>query len=210
MTDSGKAFFTRDGMEIIPPSKNNDACAFLSEKYFSITIKTDTLIDNRNAGVYHSGIVRLGGKYILPPVYDKIELVRGAFTAKSGNVFFLFDTLGKKISETPFTQIVTVTFKDSLLAKNLYVVKDTSGKYGIINYNRKEIVNNEYDLIDPVNYGLFIVTKDGNKGLLDQDGNVVVECIYNDITYNKKAGVYSLYSDSGILYVGGNGVKYFQ
>ena len=63
----------------------------------------------------------------------------------------------------------------------LKVSKD--GKYGLINFNGKELLPCEYDTIEPIKYlkNSLVTNKADKKGLVDNSGNVIIENEYADI-----------------------------
>ena len=57
------------------------------------------------------------------------------------------------------------------------------GKYGLINYSGKKLLEAEYDNINPI-YGIensLIIEKDGKLGLCDDTGNIIIETKYKKI-----------------------------
>lgn len=99
---------------------------------------------------------------------------------------------------------VDKSYKDiSYIGNSKLLVKEKSGfldyKYGIINYEHKEIVPIKYDSLKYSN-GLFISKLNGYYGLLDEDGNIYAKCDNDKISvlenvfvlkYGKKYGMVS-------------------
>ena len=58
-----------------------------------------------------------------------------------------------------------------------------NGKYGLINFNGKELLATEYETIEPIKFlkNSLITTKDGKKGLVDNSGNVIIENKFEEI-----------------------------
>lgn len=85
--------------------------------------------------------------------YDNVEAIQNI--DKSTNVFF--DEKALKVSK--------------------------NGKYGLINYNGKELLECEYDSIEPIKYikNSFVTVKDNKKGLVDNSGTIIIENKYANI-----------------------------
>lgn len=64
---------------------------------------------------------------------------------------------------------------------NDLIVKQTDGKYGLIDTNGSEIIPCDYDNISNLKNGYATISKDKKCGLIDENGKIIIPCIYQNI-----------------------------
>lgn len=142
------------------------------------------------------GVINSKGETIIEPTYTEMIQIPD----KTKKVFICtydvnYDTntyKSKAINEkdeTIFSQYETVEAITNIDEdNNLSIEKDIlkvkkNGKYGIINFEGKEILSCEYEEIKALENvkNSLITVKNGSKGLVDTKGNVIIENEYKDI-----------------------------
>ena len=138
----------------------------------------DTLKVSRN-GKY--GLINFSGKEILPCEYDSIETIKylknSLVTSKDGKKG-LVDNGGDVIISNDYSDIEALTDR----YENGYIVKDDKNKYGLINYNKKQILECKYDEIKHVAGGNMYVVKEGDSlNLINEEGEIVLKNRFEDV-----------------------------
>ncbi len=128
------------------------------------------------------GLINFLGRELLSCEYDSINSLEGVknslITVKDGK-YGLVDNSGNIIIENIYTEIKPLTDK----YEDGYIVKDENGKYGLINYNKKQLLKCEYDEIQNVyGSGLYVVKSNGIVKLLNSDGDTKLENKFNKVT----------------------------
>ena len=121
------------------------------------------------------GLINFSGKELLDCTYDDITPLKGVknslVTRKDGK-YGLVDNNGNVIIENNYTEIVALTNK----YEDGYIVKDGNGNRGLINYNKKQVLECKYSEIQNVyGSGLYAVKENGNTKLVNSDGQVKLE-----------------------------------
>lgn len=153
-------------------------------------------------GLY--GLINFNGKELLPCEYSEItplEKVTKSFVTVKDGKKGLVDNSGSIIIENGYTDIKPLTNK----YEDGYVVKNDNGKFGLINYNTKQVLECKYSEISSVTGSNMYVVKDGQEvQLLSQDGTVLLKdkfkeaiSIDNSNIIIKSNGKYGLISSSG-------------
>lgn len=144
------------------------------------------------------GLINYQGKEVLPLEYEKIEAVKGienAFLIQKDGKFGIADNEGKIILNPQYMEITNLGTDN----KSGYIIKDDSGKYGIIDYSKNVILENKYDNIDKT-YGndLYVVTVGGAKKIVNKSGEDILTQGFDDIKAILKT------KDEGIIYKKGD------
>lgn len=129
------------------------------------------------------GLIDFSGNEVLVADYDEISSLNGitkVLIVKKDGSYGLFNTSSKMLTLNPiYAEIVAFgsTYNDG------YIVKDGSGKYGLLSSDGKVILENKYDGIKKgTGSSDKFVVKDGVKTkLIDKDGNTVLETGFDDI-----------------------------
>ncbi len=152
------------------------------------------------------GLINLNGKELIAPEYTSIyplkNVSRSFVTEKDGKKG-LIDNSGSIIIENLYTEISPLTNK----YEDGYIVKDENGKYGLINYNKKQILECKYSQIMNI-FGsdMYVVKENEDVKLVTAKGetkltNKFTEAVSIDnsnliIKENNKYGVISAEGDT--------------
>lgn len=110
------------------------------------------------------------------------------------------DNSGNIITEPTYSDVQALTDK----YEDGYIVKNSKGLYGVINYNKKQTLDCKYSKIENI-YGneMYFVTENNNKEVIKSGGEIVVKNnfdsvteINTNITY-KKSNKYGVMTTSG-------------
>ncbi len=142
------------------------------------------------------GVINSKGDYIINPTYDNMIIIPNSSKAMficQDNVDLEKGTFSSYVidekSNKQFTNYENVEVIQNIDSNGQIFYDDNvlkvskGGKYGLINYNGKELLECKYDSIEPVKYitKSFVIIKDGKKGLVDNAGNIIIENQYLDI-----------------------------
>ncbi|MFR5683162.1 MAG: WG repeat-containing protein [Clostridia bacterium] len=128
------------------------------------------------------GLIDLDGKLILPCEYDNITAMRGitnSLLTTKENQLGLVDNTGSVIIQNAFKEIKPLTST----YENGYIVINNENKYGVIGYNKKQVLENVYEDIKSV-YGSnkYVVKQDGKWSLVNEKAEVLLNDGFDDIT----------------------------
>ena len=145
------------------------------------------------------GVINLNGINVIDVEYEKIAVdnyydintkyERTGFivckTEENGYRYGYIDFKGDMVLKTEYTEIERVT--DIEDEKNIYIIAYKDGQAGLLK-NGKKILEHEFEDITYNSYNdVFLVQRNGKKGIVDRKGQTKVEIKYNDITFG---GVY--------------------
>lgn len=119
------------------------------------------------------GLINYSGKEILPIEYDKIESLKGTKNSiiitkeeKKG----LCDNEGNIIIKPEYKEIKSID--DDY--KNGYIVINTEGKYGVIDFTKSQVLEEKYDNIkETTSNGLYIVKEGSILKVVNKEGTVL-------------------------------------
>lgn len=145
------------------------------------------------------GVIDMEGKVVLPIMYDDLGvLYEGVYyKVKKKNKYGIIDINGNEILEAKYDAIFNHSLNDAnveVLDKgenvmfNLLTKEFTSGKYdyiftnegGLMRVNKSIFV--EYQEYKIPSEGLMPVKKNGKWGYIDGDSNLVIPCIYDEVS----------------------------
>ena len=141
-------------------------------------------------------------------IYASIDAIAIAFNSQitekdeSLNIFsldYLTKWYDKKLKELGYTTILSLTFENQkAILYDRFIVKKENGLYKIIDKEQKEILSDKYAEIEFIEISKeFLVTNSlGQKGIIDWNGEIVVEPIYKEISVlNKDFNLYLIKKD---------------
>lgn len=161
------------------------------------------LLKYSNNGKY--GLIDLDGNIVLDAIYDNLYLLPGIekslIIEKDGLKGLVNTSAGDVIIEPKYVDIKCCT--DSF--DHGYVVKNSSNKVGIINIDKKEILEEKYDEILPVaSDTYYVVRENGNIEIVSNKGEIVlnsgfesVKSISTDLFIVSKGGKYGIINKLG-------------
>lgn len=142
------------------------------------------------------GVIDQTGKIIIEPTYDEIitiPSIKNDLFICVYDVDYTNDTYKTKVIDsknkekfTRYDLVEVIENKDSnnilWYEENVLRVKKDN-KYGLIDYNGKEILSTEYDSIEALEgvKNSLIIKKEEKIGLCDNQGNIIIEPEYKEI-----------------------------
>ena len=171
------------------------------DKNGNLWYENDVLKVQKN-GKY--GLINLSGNQILGIEYDRIESLKGiknSILVEKNGLCGLVDNAGNIVVDLKYKEIKSLgeTYKEG------YITVNQENKYGIVGYNKKQILQNNYDNILHIYSDKYFVTVQGEKQILvNENGENVLESTYESIVQItnsgiiiKKDGKYGLVNYSG-------------
>jgi hypothetical protein len=136
------------------------------------------------------GVVDTRGNIVITPSYDEMIIIpdstKAVFLCVT-NVNYEDNTYTTKVLNEKNQEIFTNYDNDS--SNNLWYEENIlkvqkNGKYGLINFDGKELLAPEYDEINPVLgvKNVVITVKDGKQGIVNNIGNTIIDNLYTEIT----------------------------
>ena len=154
------------------------------------------------------GLINFNGKELIAPQYDSItplEKVSKSFVTELNGKKGLVDNAGSVIIENLYAEILPLTNK----YEDGYIVKNEDGLYGLINYNKKQILECKYTKIMNVcgsdmyvvkeGEDIKLVTADGKTKLLNSFSEAI--SIDNSNIIVKDNGKYGVISAEGDIII---------
>ena len=116
------------------------------------------------------GLINLEGKEILPAEYDEITELPGVentiLISKDGN-YGIVNEEGKIIIEPQYAEIT----KFGEEANAGFIVKNSEGKYGLVDITNNKVLETKYDKISKTHNGdYYVVTEGGTQKVVKKDG----------------------------------------
>lgn len=195
---SEQQFAQYDNVEIIQ-NIDNDGQVF----YYDNTLKVEK--------EKKYGLINFDGKELLPCEFDSIDTVKylknSLITSKNGKIG-LVDNGGNIIIDNEFAEIQALTTK----YEDGYIVKNIEGKFGVINYNKKKVLECKYDAVMNVaGSNMYVVKEDNNTELINANGEVILKnkfeeavSIDNENIVIKKDDKYGIIAKNGDAKVAAN------
>lgn len=140
------------------------------------------------------GLINLDGKEILPTQYDEIQGIKGisnCLKIKKENQYGIANAEGKIIIESKYSDI-TILGKDD---KSGFIVKDETGKHGILNYLGIQILEPKFEAVKNI-YGndLYVIIEANTEKIVDKEGKIILDNGYDKVSQILKN------KDNGIIY----------
>lgn len=162
--NNGKAGILKNGQTLIENAYENIE--------FDSTNNILVLQQNAKQGVYD-----LEGNMILPIQYENIIFAGKYLNAEKDGNLLVFDTTGTLQSEESYKSVEEV-------ANGKYSITiSRDNKYGVIDSNKTNLLDNKYSYIEYAFDTYFIVSINGKSGVLDDKNNTIIP-IEKDIVQN--------------------------
>lgn len=127
------------------------------------------------------GLISLDGKEIIGCTKDNIEILIGTqsvYITTVNEKKGLVDNLGKEIIENKYTEIQALTDK----YENGFIVKNETGKLGIINYDKSIALEEKYDEIKNIYGNSMYVVKEANVWkIVNNESQAFLEGKFEDV-----------------------------
>lgn len=130
------------------------------------------------------GLVDANGIELTPFIYDDVFFVGELVAAQKGNAYLLLDKNGM--------ELLPILFEDIQYDSESYIVK-SNGKVGVYSVEKNDLLLPcIYDSIGQIEYKIshmwgpetiyaYLCMKNGKKGVVTKDGQLVLECRYEEI-----------------------------
>ncbi len=133
-----------------------------------------------NGGKY--GLINMEGNEVLPCEYDAITALQGVENAllvsKDGN-YGIVDDEGKTLLPTTYAEIQGLGNKTT----DGFIVKNTDGKYGVVDISNGQVLAMNYDGILKLHQGdYYVVLEGGKQKVVKKDGTESLDANGNEIT----------------------------
>lgn len=115
----------------------------------------------------------------------------GLWRCSDGHTYSLVDADGKTL--VPLGQYRFIGNYDSKDATDLFVSRNSQGKYGAIDRAGSAKIPFDYDHVYQSRYGLFVVRKDGLFGMVNAQNQTIVEPYWEGLAFNKSADPRSIW-----------------
>lgn len=135
------------------------------------------------------GLINLDGNEILAPEYDNIETLKGfenSLIVEKKGLVGLVNAKGVKVLDADYIKITNLG-KDY---KEGYITVNQEGKYGVISFSGKQILENKYEKIDSMyseNY--FVIEEAGKQKLINASGEEVITEGFDKIAQIATSGI---------------------
>ena len=162
----------------------------------------------QNGGKY--GLINLEGKEILPCEYDSINLLQGVentLIVSKDSSYGIVDNDGKVIIPPSYSEIQNLGNE----ASQGFIVKNSEGKYGIVDIGNSQVLELKYDAISKIHEGeYYVVTEGNNQKIVKRSGQEVLNANGKEITAllkNPENGViYKVDNKYGVMNLSGEDV----
>ena len=135
------------------------------------------------------GLIDLDSKELLPASFDKIETIKGiesSIIVEKDGKKGLYNSRGVKILDTNYTNILS--FGEDY--KNGYITVDQDNKYGLVDFNGEQIIENKYEKIDEIySDKYFVIEETGKQKLIDKSGTILISDGFDEIKQIANSGV---------------------
>lgn len=162
------------------------------------------------------GVVNKKGEEIIESKYSTVYIPNQAkdvfFCFEDDENYVVLNGKGKDIFKE-YTSVYPIIISDTTLEMERQVLSyEENGKYGLVNFEGKRITSAIYDSVSslPNKPGCILVKKDGLCGVLDSQGNTIIDVKYNSIKgdeytsekdrYLKTGYIVSEKTKTGIIY----------
>ena len=162
--NNGKAGILKNGQTLIENAYENIE--------FDSTNNILVLQQNAKQGVYD-----LEGNMILPIQYENIIFAGKYINANKDGKLLVFDATGALQNEDSYKSM------DEVADGKYSITVNRENKYGVIDANKTNILENKYSYIEYAFGKYFIVSLEGKTGIIDENNNIIIP-IEKDIVQN--------------------------
>lgn len=147
----------------------------------------DLLILQKNS---KQGVSKFDCSVIVPTEYDNIFFAGKYINAQKDDHVDIYDTNGTKESNSEYIS------KQSFNNNKYEVVSTSNDEYKIINTEKAITINNEYTYIHYLFDKYFVATKNNKNGIIDDEGNIIIDFKYNVIQLIDGFNIIQLINDN--------------
>ncbi|RKM55185.1 hypothetical protein D6853_10660 [Butyrivibrio sp. X503] len=144
--------------------------------------------DEKGDQIIMCGVCDLNGNIIIEPKYYDIDCFamqdERICTKDFAGEYRLFDFDGNDILNSGYKNI-EIGYNKEPENKIFYIIQDNDGKFFTCDKDGNELSPEKYDGLTKIGNGRMIAEVDGKKGIIDSEGNAILEIKYKDIYKNK-------------------------
>lgn len=136
------------------------------------------------------GILNANGEFILKMDYDKLLETHkeNIVWIRRNNKWCLFDTKTKKLNETQYSDVNRTVNDQYIVQKGGFHENGffINGVFGLLDSNFSVVIPINYEKIEELNNldSVFMVKKNGDRGLIDCFGKEILPVQYDQLTFN--------------------------
>ena len=172
---------------------NSEGKIIVEPQYADIDVygdddKSGFIVKNENGKF---GLISYANTKILDIKYDSIQKVQGI------NKYVVTENGKQKLINNEMADILSGDFdqiKQILNESENAVIFTKTNKYGVMDFNKKTLINAEYDYLEEAGTGILIAKKGNSYGIINLNKEEKIPFNYTEITYNKKADIYFMQS----------------
>lgn len=136
------------------------------------------------------GVSKFDGSIIIPIEYDNILFAGSYINAKKGDTVDIYDKNGNKEQSEQYTS------KQDFNNGKYSIISTVDDEFKIIVESGK-VIEDDYSYVQYLFDKYFIVQKDDKFGVIDDSGNVIIECKYEVIQPTLEFSIIQLLSKDG-------------
>ena len=153
------------------------------------------------------GVIDKQGNILIEPTYTEVKIPnpeKAIFVCKENNDNIKILNSNNEELMTEYEQVEPIKLKniqsDLMYEKSVLKYKKDN-KYGLINFEGKEITKAEYDEIDSLGYkeGELLVKKDNKYGVMNINGYLMIPTEYDQISVDRYYTDENSYKDAGYI-----------
>lgn len=130
------------------------------------------------------GVYNLSGDVIIPTENKEISIRGIRIVAKNDNEIKEYDFTGTKIRDNKYKSVSSTPNED------FFITVNQSNRYGLINKNNIEVIENKYAYLEYLTGRYFTVYSDENKiGVIDSDGKLILDMKYDVVQKIKGSNI---------------------
>jgi WG containing repeat len=170
---------------------------FADKKYLSGTFKNENVIFCSKPNRVNYGVINKRGEVIIEPKYSFIELTNSGYIRVSNysDLIAIYDSLGKEVLPFKYQYI-----ENNIANITRIIVAGNDNKVGVINASNLEaIIPLQYRNIYKQNEYYIAEKNEGNTGVLNSDGKIIIPFIYSSISHDDFDNTFQLINQNQYL-----------
>ena len=139
------------------------------------------------------GVSKINGEILVPIEYDNIFFTENYINAQKSDSVDLYNLNGKKEENPEYVG------KQSFVDNKYEIVSTSNDEYKIINNEKGTVISNEYSYIQYLFNKYFLAQKNNLLGIIDCDGNVIIDFKYNAIQSIQGYNIIQILNEDGTI-----------
>lgn len=137
------------------------------------------------------GVSKFDGTIIVPMEYDNILFAGSYINAKKDDTVDIFDQNGNKEKNENYAS------KQDFNNKKYAIISNTDNEFKIIINDENRVIEDGYTYVQYLFDKYFIIQKEKEFGVIDDNGNTIIDCKYEVIQPTMDYGIIQLLDKSG-------------